>query len=386
MASPAPDDTRVHFTSTAPAPTAAAKPAVRTVREDDIPAIVELFERVHPEHRWPSRPACESYYRQMLFDHPWHALDVPSWLAEADGVATGFAGIMPRPMTFHGRPIRVAVGFQFMVDPARRHSLTGLQLAQSVFSGPQDLFVADGSNSQSRRLWQAIGGRVPLLHNLHWLRPLRPMRHLLSELGRRGSYRPFALAALPFGMAADAVAARMRPNSFQRDEPGIHERDVDAAEILAQQPALSRGAALQPVYSGETLDWLLAELRRKTRHGQLRARLVHDDAHAVLGWYIYYAAAGAVSELVHLAARDSAFDAVLRRLLADAWREGAVAVRGRLDPARLDSLSQRHCWLRREDPWTLIHARDPALAAAFDQGAAFVGRLDGEWWMRFQGG
>jgi hypothetical protein len=54
------------------------------------------------------------------------------------------------------------------------------------------------------------------------------------------------------------------------------------------------------------------------------------DRERLLGWYLYYAQAGGVSEVLQIEARDGSFDRVLLRLLADARRQGAVAVRGRL--------------------------------------------------------
>jgi hypothetical protein len=77
---------------------------------------------------------------------------------------------------------------------------------------------------------------------------------------------------------------------------------------------------------------------------------------------------------------------VLQRLLADAWRHGAAAVRGRLDPRYVQELSRRHCWLRREESWTLVHSRHPDIMAAIHQGNAFLSRLEGEWWLRWTDG
>jgi hypothetical protein len=105
-----------------------------------------------------------------------------------------------------------------------------------------------------------------------------------------------------------------------------------------------------------------------------------------MGWYLYYLREGGVSEVVQLAARQDSFDRVLRQLLADAWRLGAAAVHGRLDPRFANELSHRHCWLRMEPPWTLVHSRNADLLAAIRQGDAFLSRLEGEWWMRFMGG
>src|SRR4029078_3160098 len=138
-----------------------------------VAAVVDLFDRVYPEHRWASKAECEAYFRDILFRSRWAGLEIPSWIALDGERAIGFAGIVPRSMVFRGRELRVAVGAQFMVDPDQRFTLTGLQLAKALLSGPQDLFIADGSNGQARRMWQGIGGSVPLAHNLQWTRPLR---------------------------------------------------------------------------------------------------------------------------------------------------------------------------------------------------------------------
>ena len=71
---------------------------------------------------------------------------------------------------------------------------------------------------------------------------------------------------------------------------------------------------------------------------------------------------------------------MLRRLLADGWRNGATALRGRLEPRHVQELSNQHCWLRREGAWTLVHSRHAGILSAFEHGDADLSRLDGEWW------
>src|SRR5258705_26503 len=155
---------------------------VRNFVEDDIPAVAALFERAYPDQHWASAAAREAYFREILFDNPWRDLDLPSWVAEENGRMAGFAGVMPRRMVFRGRPIRVAVGCQFMVDPNRRHGLTALQLARAALSGSQDQFIADGANDLSRQMWAGLGGAAPLLYHLHLARPLPPARFDLAPL------------------------------------------------------------------------------------------------------------------------------------------------------------------------------------------------------------
>jgi hypothetical protein len=234
-------------------------------------------------------------------------------------------------------------------------------------------------------MWIGIGGTAPLLYSLHWTRPLRPARHLLSLL-EGGSAFPSALtlAARPLAALADAVATRLRPNRFLREETEFAENALDPATILAHLPEVLDGNALQPVYDARSLAWLLDQTRRKKRHGELRARAVRDGGR-LIGWYLYYVLKGGVSEVLQIAARVGSFEPVLRRLLADAWRNGAAAVRGRLDPRYVQELSDRHCWLRREGTWTLVHSRHADVMAAIEQGKAFLSRLEGEWWLRFLG-
>lgn len=365
----------------------AAMATIRVFAEDDVPAAAALFARVYPEHRWRSQVACEAYFREMLFENPWRDPEIPSWIAEENGRVAGFYAVMPRRMLLRGRTIRVAVGCQFIMAPDNRNNLMTLQLTKACISGPQDLTLADGANAQARRMWMAIGGSAPLLYGLHWTRLLRPARYGLSLLDGRGAIaRPASLAARPLCAVADGLFARLGPNRFlmeHRDFSGIA---PDPAEMLSHFPEVAGGSALQPAYDAGTLAWLLNQAARKKRHGELRSHAVLGNKRQLIGWYLYYLKAGGVGEVVQIAARDGCFDPVLQQLLADAWKNGAVAMHGRVEPRYVQELSNRHCWLRREGPWTLIHSRDAEVVAALERGDAFLSRLEGEWWLRFQGG
>src|SRR5438309_8368277 len=113
-------------------------PTLRIFTERDVPAVAALFVRAYPQYRWASQSACESYIRELLFDNPWRDPELPSWVAEDDGRICGFYGVMPRRMRLRGRPIRVAVTVQSMVDPDPLYSLTVLQLAIACLSRSEE--------------------------------------------------------------------------------------------------------------------------------------------------------------------------------------------------------------------------------------------------------
>jgi hypothetical protein len=360
---------------------------IREFAEQDIPAAVDLFEQVYPEHRWVSREGCERYFREIFFANPWCDLELPSWVAEERGIIVGFAGVLPRRMVFGSRPLRVAVGSQFMVHPAWRHSFVALLLMRRVLSGSQDLFVNDGANEQIRRLCLAVGGTLPILQNLDWTRLLRPARFALALLENgAGHRRPLLCATRAPCALADAVAARVHPNRFDHEDETLCDAALDADEMLRNMHAVANDDhPLRAQYDGASLSWLLGQAARKVRHGRLRARAVLERGR-LLGWFIYYACRGEINEVLQLAACKGGFDRVLRRLFSDAWRQGATALRGRLDPCYVQHFSDRHCWMRREGAWTLVYSRDAEVVTAIERGAAGLSRLDGEWWLRFIGG
>lgn len=360
---------------------------MREFSEGDLPEVVELFQRVFPGHGWSSVEQCRRYFRDIFFDNPWRDPAVPSWVAESGGRIAGFAGMMARPMLFRGRRIRVAVDCNFIVDPAMRRTLAAVQLGRAILSGPQDLTLADGASDSVQSLWRGLGGEIPLGYNLHWVRSLRPARHLLGAAQRRLRV-PRAVSSLfaPGAALADAVAARLPANALHAASQECIDEPADAATIAADLPGLVDGKALQPCYEAASLAWLLRQCTGRKGFGALRARRVLDAQRRPLGTFVYYLQRDGVSEVLQLAARDEHYELVLQRLFADAWREGAVALRGRVDPDRAQQLSRRHCWMRWEGPATLVYSRDPELLAAIRQGEAFLSRLDGEWWLRFVSG
>ncbi|HXI21420.1 MAG TPA: hypothetical protein VNH46_10055, partial [Gemmatimonadales bacterium] len=92
---------------------------------------------------------------------------------------------------------------------------------------------------------------------------------------------------------------------------------------------------------------------------------------------------GGVGDVIHLGAVRDQAAAVLDLLFAEAFREGVVALRGRLEPLWLPALLSRGASLVHTGAWTLLHTRRPEIAAAVLAGDAMLTRLERETWLNF---
>jgi len=76
---------------------------------------------------------------------------------------------------------------------------------------------------------------------------------------------------------------------------------------------------------------------------------------------------------------------VLAHLFAHAWRRGAAAIEGRMEPRFSRELSRQHCSFLVPGLFVMAHSRNSELIGALGAGDAFFSRLEGEWWTSFSG-
>jgi hypothetical protein len=359
---------------------------LRPFTEADIPAVVGLASTVFAHNAWSSPSDCAAHVRDVFFANPWRDDELPSWVAEDDRGVSAFYGVVPRRMAFRGREIRVAVSTAFMVHPRARSNLTALALAKKLLIGAQDLTLTDGATLDACRLWRRLGGAVPPLYNLHWVQALRPASCALTLLTQRSrAVRVVSLGIRPLAELADALWTRARRNGARAEELDLIDRPLSAADVAEHVAAVAAGQELVPLYDEGAVEWLFERLAMDRRNGTLRARAV-SCGKKVVGWFIYYACPGGIGEVVQVAARDSAHDAVWARLLQDASRQRVAALRGRLQPETTETMASRRSWLRMDGPHLLVHSRHREITNAIQRGSAFLSRLDGEWWIRIATG
>jgi hypothetical protein len=285
-------------------------------------------------------------------------------------------------MLAFGEPIRCAVTTQFMVDREHR-GLAALELLRRVFSGVQDVSLADAATDAVIPIWERLGGHASLLYSLHWTRPLRPFRHAAASLGSGVTQRAMRLMARPLLNLGDRIATRYSPGPYRQKPPTALAEELTIDSLLEYWPSMRTGYALTPEYDRAILEFVLQQLALKQHRGRLQRILVREPTGSIVGWHLYYSNVGGVGEVVHIAAAPGRYPDVFDHLVHHAWRRGVVALRGRLEPNQASLLSRKHCCLSRDAGWIAVQSKRREVLAAVQRGDASLSRLDGEFWMTF---
>jgi hypothetical protein len=361
-------------------PSVSQRPAgrVRVLEGRDIDSVAGLYERVL---RSPiPAPVLRTRLARMFLHHPWRNESLPSFVYENLGEVVGCLGVLPRPMTFNGRPIMAAVGHSFIVEPGSRSTLAALELEQRFFAGPQDLSLAEG-NDASRIIWEKCGGFRSLMYGLCWTRPLKPSQYTLTFLSKRGLPDVAVAALRPLCRLVDGAMSSVR-GPFRFTEAGLTGAPLDATTLDAAISDIAKNRVLRPLHDEPSLAWLLETLAQKTEIGVLEQVVVRNARQQTVGWYVYFCRPGGMGVVVQLGAKEHCAEEVLEHLFHHAAARGVVALSGQVDPALFHAYSRKNCMFHHDGrSWMLIHSRHPQLRQAIDRGQAYVTRLEGEWWI-----
>ncbi len=360
---------------------------VRPFVDEDISQVAELHRIIFGmSDKW-SPELYRGYFHEVFLNNPWHDKSSCSLVYEqGDGKIGGFLGVMPRPMWIKGRLIRAAVCSQFIVEPKSRFELAGVHLLKAFLSGPQDLSLADEANDASRALWEMLGGSTALLYSIHWTCILRPAQYVRLRLSRRNLMGPVASLLNPFCQLIDSVATRVPHNPFYRAGPRCVGEDSGVEALLKCSDTFRRPRSLWPEYDRNSLEWLLQRAAEPNGNGNFQKVAVRSATRGLIGWFLYYLDHRGMGEVLQIGSKKTSAHEVLDYLFHHAWRNGAVALRGRLDHGLMPELLSRRGLSHHRRYWTLVHSRKPDLLDAIHRGDAFLTRLEGEWCMRFQKG
>jgi len=359
---------------------------IRAFAETDIPQVARLHTAVfRPRERRArdGRDAHHAYFRSVFLDNPWRDPDLTSLVyEEADGRISGFLGVVPRRMSMRGQQLQAAISTQVIIAPDSRNPLAAVQLARTFLDGPQDLSITDEANDVARKIWEGLGGTTALLQSIHWTRPLRPARFALSFARSRRAIAPLAALAGPPSRVVDVLATRVPCSHFFQSRPPVLADAMRVDTVLACVPEYA-GASLRVEYDHRAFCWLLERAARRRPDAALHTVLIRNPEMSVIGWYLYSLARGGVADVLQIASKPCAIDLVLDHLFYGAWRQGATAVTGRIEPRFLQALSDKYCLFHRRGPWMLVSSKKREVVHAFAVGDVFFSRFDGEWCLGF---
>ena len=357
--------------------------AVRPFVEEDIPQVASLYWAFMLRRKGAAPPELHASFRELYFTNPWID-ETPATLVyeEKDGRVVGFLGVIRRKMSLCGRPIRVAFGGNFVVDPEARSSLAGVRLLGKYMAGDQELSMTDSANNMSRTLLERLGFRTLVLPSIHWVRPLRPTRFAAYAASRAvtpGIAKTVNVLTRPFCALADGLAARIPSSPFHCTEPSLYAAELDAETLLRCLTEFRKDYSLWADYDSHSLQWLLSFIQSRTFRGTLRKLVLRNDAEDIVGWYVYYAKPGGISEVVQIGSAPRFLKHVLDHLFYDAWSQGVIALHGVIQNRMMPELSDKNCLFTCRGGWTVAHSRKSELLELLAHGDAFLSRLDGEW-------
>lgn len=360
---------------------------IRSFSEEHVAEVAAMHLRVMQGRKGVVSKALEEYFRVIFLRNPWVCPDIHSLVCFENGAPVGFLGIFPRLMQFRGRPIRVGVSTQFIVDRERHRGPAAIELLSRFFKGPQDLCFTDGADDSVHFLWEAAGGHSANAYSFNWIRPLRPLRTAESYIARRKGALGLAGRVLLAGMApveyllAKAPVAALRP-----PQSPFESRPVNADELLQAIQQIGWREALKPEYEISSFRWLMEQTAAARSRGDLKMATVYSPDGVLSGWYTYWIQPRGTASLLQIGVRRrDQFDSVLLAMFRDAWHQGASSVKGQAIPQYLVNLTNQYCIFRHAHTSVLFQSRDKELVEAIYGGKAALSRLDGECWMHFAG-
>lgn len=352
--------------------------------------VANLIWKVLHGRQGPAPHTLPRHLVDLFLRNPWAEDGIVSRVFEdSQGNIVGFFGALPRRMTLQGKPVRLAFGSNFVVDPESRASMVAMQLVRTFMKGSQDISITDSANEMSRTLLRSLGFSVVPVYSLQWSRPLRPSQYAMHALERRSKSRGVKVAASfagPLCSLVDGLAARIRVSPFLQVQ--LQEKDpaMTTDELLHCLNTIPSRNWLLPEYDKLSLQWVLDFIAERKVFGELRRASVRNSDGKTIGWYIYTLVPGNVGEVLQIGAAGQSLGNVLDHLFRDAWNHGLIGLHGRMEPQFMQELTDRGCFFFRHGSWTLAHSKQTDLLSLLHSGTTFFSRLDGEWAFRHGGG
>lgn len=365
--------------------------AVRPLREDDIPTVASLFQRVFRKESGQRPEALASYLRRLYLEFPGHDPEIASlvYLRE-DASISGFIGVTALPMTFEGRSLRAAVCGSLMVEDHESDPMAGARLLKAFLAGPQDVSFSETASEVSANMWTRLRGVQLPQYSLDWVRVIRPFSFVAQAGSERvGALRVFSPLAGMMDMIARGrmTADALRWSGIPDDWKGggtckaVETTRDDFAQLIL---GFTDHFPLRPDWAPGQLEQILLDAQSKAEYGPGKFCRVETRTGKTVGGFFYHGAPGRIGRVLQLLTLPGQAGAVIDAMFAHAARQGLAGLRGRTQPALLEAMLGRRVAFTHIAS-TVVHARDPQIVRAFQEGKGFLNGIAGEHWSRLIG-
>lgn len=357
---------------------------IRPFSADDIPEVADLYEKVVRQSGQSASTGLQDYFKEIFLDHPWYDPEMPSLVYQsAEKKILAFIGSHVRRLTLNGRKIKAACSGQLISDPDSRSQAVGAFLLKAFLDGSHEFSWTDGATDTVYPIYRRFGGELSMLNCIRWRRILKPAQFFSSKLAERPVAKPLVVASRPFSGITNALADKLSGGAFKPPRMEIPEEPLTADLVVENLPKLCPPNILHMDYDRPFLNWLFKEIARVVSRGVVISSLVRDANSHPLGWYVYYLGGDMTATVLQILTKPDGAGEVLDHLFSSAWKQGAIAVMGRVEFNICSALSDRSCLFSYWGPSMLMHAKDPEILLSIYRGDSALTWIDGEWWMGF---
>jgi hypothetical protein len=134
-----------------------------------------------------------------------------------------------------------------------------------------------------------------------------------------------------------------------------------------------------------TAQFIIEEASDKPAYGKPVFASVASRKGTIVGAFLYHLRPGRIGHVLQVLARPNQVGAVLDCLIDHATSNGAVGLRGRTQPALMESMLGRRIIFVSTSA-TVVHSRQPEIVEALRRSEGFVNGMAGELWSRLSGG
>ena len=364
---------------------------IRPLRPDDVVAVAALFQMIFREPSVAAPASLADYLRWLYLEMPGNDPEItPLVHIDAAGGVTGFMGVNALRMRHGDRTVRAAICGSLMVRDREADPMAGARLMRAFLAGPQDLSLSETASEISARMWTGLRGIALPQYSLDWVRLIRPAAFAV-EVAKSRVRAARLLSPLARGLDHFAVG-RLKPDHLHWTAVPkgglVHDNicavEIDAAAFAALVEPLTAQFALRPDWADGQLDAILADAALKPDYGKLIFARVDARGGRPIGAFACYLKPGRVAQALQVLARPGQAGMVIDCLIGEAARRGAVALRGRTQPALLDAMLGRRISFTHVAS-TVVHSRDVELVRACRDGELFFNGVAGENWSRLIG-